>query len=624
VCDLNKGGDYLDFIKIRLMKLVRNKSVVSIIYILSTRDRISLIILTLLTGLLAILDLIGVALIGIVASLSLTNLEGSKVGDRVSSFLQTFSLTQVEPKMQVLLLALVAVIAFTLKTILSMILVRKSMLFMARRSAEMSRQLIVRYFTNSVQTINKRPIQTTIYALTDGVTRIMIGVFGTATVLASDIVLVLILAIGLFIIDPISAVSASIIFGGLAYTLYRTMHVKVSHLAQKGGALRIEGSQKIYETISAYRELLVRDRRGYYVNKIGDLRLDLANYNARMSFMVLLNKYIFEIVLVIGILGLAFYQVSTSSIPRALATISIFVAASTRIMPAILRLQTSVLTLKSSLAEATPTQILINEVLSITPQHFQDRGLIRDHGGFVPEIKASRIFFGYEKNREVLKEIDFSVKSGEFVAIVGGSGAGKTTLVDLILGALEPTSGYVEISGDQPIKTYAKWPGAVAYVPQDCPVINGSIRENLGLGYDLSEISDEFCWESLKIAQLSDFVRNLQFGLDTHVGDRGTQLSGGQRQRLGIARAMITRPKLLILDEATSALDGITEFEIADSLKNIQTEVTLLLVAHRLSTIKDADRIYLLSESRVSAVGTFSQLKATSEEFASQARLMGL
>ena len=213
---------------------------------------------------------------------------------------------------------------------------------------------------------------------------------------------------------------------------------------------------------------------------------------------------------------------------------------------------------------------------------------------------------------------------GEFVAIVGSSGAGKTTLVDLMLGALEAKTGEIEIAGCSPRETFSKWPGSVAYVPQDSPIINGTIRENLGLGYPLQEVSNEICWESLKLARLEEFVETLPNKLDSFVGDRGTQLSGGQRQRLGIARALITSPKLLILDEATSALDGITESEIADSLRNIKAQTTLIIIAHRLSTIKEADRVYFMDRGTVKGVGTFSELKSKIPEFLVQAELMGL
>jgi ATP-binding cassette, subfamily B, bacterial PglK len=193
-----------------------------------------------------------------------------------------------------------------------------------------------------------------------------------------------------------------------------------------------------------------------------------------------------------------------------------------------------------------------------------------------------------------------------------------------MLGALDAQTGIVEISGLHPRSTFARWPGAVSYVPQDSPVIEGTIKENLGLGFLASDIKDEYCWDSLRTARLDDFVLSLPNQLETFVGDRGTRLSGGQRQRLGIARALMTNPKLLILDEATSSLDGLTEFEISEALRGLKGEITLIVIAHRLSTVVNADRIYLLEAGSVKGVGTFVDLKTNHPEFLTQAELMGL
>jgi ABC-type multidrug transport system fused ATPase/permease subunit len=311
--------------------------------------------------------------------------------------------------------------------------------------------------------------------------------------------------------------------------------------------------------------------------------------------------------LVFSALLLAFYQFSVNSAFRALATITVFIAASTRITPAILRLQQGFLRMKSAIAEARPTIQLIEDLSSVTAEKLKIKLLSRSHQGFIPSVSVSNLSFSYIPSHAVLDRVNFRAGPGEFIAIVGGSGAGKTTLVDLILGALEAQDGEISISGNPPKLSFARWPGAVAYVPQDSPVINGTI-----------------CWEALQVAHLGDFVKTLSHQLDTFVGDRGTSLSGGQRQRLGIARALITRPKLLFLDEATSSLDGVTEYEISESLKKFRGEMTLVVIAHRLSTVVNADRIYFLERGKVKSFGTFEELKTNTPEFLEQAKLMGL
>jgi ABC-type multidrug transport system fused ATPase/permease subunit len=591
---------------------------------MSARDRFILVIVTGITILLALLDLFGVLLVGVIGSLSLTGISNGTSGDRVTKVLQFLQIEELDFESQIVVIGLIAGILLVTKTVFSLFLFRKVLFFMARRSAALSSSLISKYFTIPVSEINQRSAQTSIYALTSGVNSIMVGVIGASVALISDVALLIVMGIGLFFIDPISAISTMLIFGLLTSFLYKSISKKVQGFGEQQGVLNIESSQRIFEAISAYRELLVRDRRDYYAQQIGGLRHKLADGVASISFMNNISKYILEIILVFSALILAYYQFATSTAFRAAATITIFIAASTRIIPAILRLQQGLLGMKVHLAEAKPTISLIEELSKIPSKEFNLKGLSRSHSYFSPKVRASNISFSYEQGKDVLKNVNFQTDPGEFVAIVGESGAGKTTLIDILLGALDAQSGFVEISDFPPRSSFSRWPGAVSYIPQDCPVINGTIKDNLGLGYPSSEIVDEYCWESLKLARLDEFVKSLPNQLETQVGDRGTRLSGGQRQRLGIARSLITNPKLLILDEATSSLDGITESEISESLRSLKGEITLIVIAHRLSTVVDADRIYYIRGGIVRGEGTFAHLKENHPEFLTQAKLMGL
>ena len=210
------------------------------------------------------------------------------------------------------------------------------------------------------------------------------------------------------------------------------------------------------------------------------------------------------------------------------------------------------------------------------------------------------------------------------MAFVGPSGAGKTTVIDVLLGVLKPDTGSVLISGVAPLIAVAKWPGAVSYVPQDVVIAAGTIRENVGLGYPVEIASDELVLSALKVANLEEFVLGLPEGMDSQVGERGAKLSGGQRQRLGIARAMFTKPNLLVMDEATSALDGETEEGITRAIQAMRGKTTIVMIAHRLSTVRDADVVVYMDKGMILAQGNFSEVRDSIPNFDRQAKLMGL
>jgi ABC-type multidrug transport system fused ATPase/permease subunit len=174
------------------------------------------------------------------------------------------------------------------------------------------------------------------------------------------------------------------------------------------------------------------------------------------------------------------------------------------------------------------------------------------------------------------------------------------------------------------LEAIEKWPGAIAYVPQDVLIINGSIRENVALGYPLENATDKLVNDALRIASLADFVDSLPDALETNLGERGARLSGGQRQRIGIARALFTKPKLLVLDEATSSLDSMTEESISNDIKSLKGSTTVIIIAHRLSTVKDADRVVYIEQGRILAVGTFDEVRSLVPDFDKQARLTGI
>jgi ABC-type branched-subunit amino acid transport system ATPase component len=251
--------------------------------------------------------------------------------------------------------------------------------------------------------------------------------------------------------------------------------------------------------------------------------------------------------------------------------------------------------------------------------------LISGYPDFDATVHIQGVSYTYQDApAPALIDVTVSVPAGKSAAFVGSTGAGKSTLTDILLGVLDPELGQVEISGLSPKAATYRWPGAIGYVPQAVALVAGSVRDNVALGMPRDLVDDELVWDALRRAHLADFLIENREGLDTSVGERGFRLSGGQRQRLGIARALYTRPKLLVLDEATSALDAETEQAIVQTLAELEGEVTTITVAHRLATVRNCDELVFLQHGRVVGRGNFDEVREQAEEFDRQASLLGL
>lgn len=602
------------------------KSIISrSIRVLSRSDRKKVFGVVVIQISFGLLDLAGVALVGILGALAITGSQSKEPGNRVSAALRILNLENQDLQTQATAVGLLAAFFLILKTVLSVIFVRKTIFFLSRRSANISSNLISRVLAQPLVNLQSRSMQQTLYGVTTGVESIVVGVLNTSVLIISDVSLLLILATGLFLVDPIVAISTFIVFSSIGFILFRLLQVRATSLGEHQRALSIESSEKTLEVLNSYREIVVRNRRAYYALELGKIRKNLAEVEAERNFMPNISKYVIEVTVVLGSLAIAALQFVVNDAAHAVAVLSVFTAASTRIAPAVLRLQQGAITIKSNIGSASPTLDLVEEFAGLSSEKLTVTQLDFVHDGFKAEISLKNVSLSYpNKTKPAIDSISLEISSGEIVAFVGPSGAGKTTVIDLILGVLEPDSGTARIQGLKPLDAIQKWPGAVGYVPQDVMISNGTIRENVSLGFNKVEFSDNDIWRALEVAQMADFIQTLPDGLDTRVGDRGAKLSGGQRQRLGIARAMFTQPKLLVLDEATSSLDGSTEASITEAVNNLKGGMTIVIIAHRLSTIKESDRVFYLSQGRLEKFGTFDEVRNAIPEFEEQAQLMGL
>jgi ABC-type multidrug transport system fused ATPase/permease subunit len=488
-----------------------------------------------------------------------------------------------------------------------------------------SADLIAKLLSQPLLIVQSKTTQETLYAVTSGVSAIAIQVIATSLIWVADLALLVVMMVGLLVVDPVTAIATVIVFLIVGYFLYKFMHVRAGNLGFENTAMSIKSNEKIVEVFASYRESVVRNRRVYYAREIGKLRYSLANTSAELGFLPYVSKYIIETTVVVGAVLIGAAQFVFQDASHAVATLAIFLAAGTRIAPSVLRLQQGMITIKSGLGVASPTLDLIDALgnVSISEDSYDKVDII--HEGFNPEIVIDNVSLTYPgKTMPAISKVSLTIPTGTSVAFVGPSGAGKTTMIDILLGVLIPDDGTVLVSNLPPLLAVAKWPGAVAYVPQDVVIASGSIRENIALGYPIEEATDALVMRALKVAHLDEFVASLPNGLDTQVGERGARISGGQRQRLGIARAMFTHPHLLVLDEATSSLDGETEASISEAIHALRGLTTVVIIAHRLSTVRNVDKVVYLSNGKALATGTFEEVRKVVPDFDFQAKIMGL
>lgn len=581
-----------------------------------------LIQISLLQLILGALDLLGVAVIGIIGALSVAGVKSQIPAGNLYSLISITNLDKFPFQLQIAILGILAVFILVTKTVISAIFTKKIFQFLGAQGAELSAQIMKSILSKSILFAKTRNIQELIYISSSGTNALSIGVLGGAITLLADISLTIVIGCALLVIDPFIAILTYILFGVVLYALNRATSENSINFGKKFAEYSIQSNRLFEESLGLFREIKLSNHNNHVVSKLHSLRRQLSSTAAEVAFLPNLSKYVIESSILIGALFICAFQFLAQDSSHAVATLAVFIAAGTRIAPALLRIQQSILVIKNSSGTALGTVQLISE-LQEEPDNLSS-SLIKTDVEFLPVIKTQKLSFKFSNSGEyLLSNLSFEIKPGSRVAIVGPSGSGKTTLVDLLLGIIPPSSGTVHVSGINACDASRVWPGAIGYVPQDVWLIDGSIRENILLGWEgaIGEIELE---SIVNLAQLTQTLQELPLGLETKVGTNGQSLSGGQRQRIGIARALLTKPKLLVLDEATSALDSNSENLISKSISKLEKGTTVLMIAHRLVSIKDFQRVIYIDKGTILADGTFAEVRSQLPDFDNQADLLGL
>ncbi len=420
-------------------------------------------------------------------------------------------------------------------------------------------------------------------------------------------------------------VTAAITFGYLglvAAVMYWVVNRKSLEAGRVNQTFSFRVATLISEMVGALKEITLRQREGEAAGVVRAARRRSTIARANISFIRSAPRFVLETALIGGIVlvGGAAYLMNGPN--QAFSAISLFALAGFRMIPSL----TSVQSILAETSSTLPQTQLVLQDIAAAEKHlatFESLGntpLPADPGA----LEFAGVTFTYDgAERPAVSNATLSIPIGSSLGLVGSSGAGKSTMIDLILGLLVPSSGTITLGGQDLRDVLRDWRSRVGYVPQDVALFDATIAQNVALtwsqDYDVAQVE-----RALRLAQLWDVVQDRPGGIEARIGERGMALSGGQRQRLGIARALYTNPLVLVLDEATSALDTATEDAIAGAIRNLHGEVTIVSVAHRLSTIRGYDQICFMRAGEIAAVGSFDEVVAAEPEFELQARLAGL
>jgi ATP-binding cassette, subfamily B, bacterial PglK len=428
----------------------------------------------------------------------------------------------------------------------------------------------------------------------------------------AETIMVLAILVLLVSLAPAATGLAVFVIGGAALLMLRVIQPRLKRLGRRSHQLQRDSLETLQQSLHGIRDIKVLGRESAFVRRYERARFGLARVEYLRSTATELPKTIMELAL-LGFILVVFggSVLLDGGAGGTVSVLGLFAYAGLRLQPSLQRIIAGLNNLKFSSAPIADLDRDLRQIGELSPAPPASSAL-----PFERELRLQGVCFRYEAgHRNALTDIDLVVEPGQVLGICGPTGGGKTTLVDVITGLLEPTSGTVTVDGADLRERAREWQRNLGVVPQMVFLTDEPVRENIALGVPRNRIDDAAVNEAIDLAQLRTFVDSLPDGLDTIVGERGVRISGGQRQRVAIARALYRRPNVLIFDEGTSALDNTTEHELMSALARLRGDHTILLVAHRLSTVVNADQIAFIENGRLSGLGTYSELLTTNVSF---------
>lgn len=420
--------------------------------------------------------------------------------------------------------------------------------------------------------------------------------------LISEAVTCLFLIIFLMMNDALTTTLILVLMAVFLYLVFYVFKKKLIRLGQRERTANASINKSILQAFQGIKEIKAADREEYFIDEYDTAYREMVTVGRRQSLLKLAPRPMMETVMICGLLGFVSLRIYLGGdMGSFIPTLSVFAVAAIRMLPSFNRISGNLGIILSNKASAEALCGDLKEMEAADGSEIKRGDESKEPAmGFNKAVRLEDVSFAYpgRPNDKVLDGVSLEIPRNSSVAFIGPTGAGKTTIADIILGLLRPGSGRVMADDTDIHENIRAWHTLIGYIPQDIYLIDGTVKENVAFGIRASKVSDEEIWEALGKAQASEFVEALPEKLESKVGPDGVQLSGGQRQRIGIARALLRKPEILVLDEATSALDNDTESAVMDAINAFSGTGTLIIIAHRLSTIEGCDKVYEVRDGK--------------------------
>ena len=545
-----------------------------------------------------IFETLGVSIVIPIISV-VTNPEGIMENEWVSLICTVLNISSAKEMIVVLMCGMMAI--FVLKNIYLLLVSYVQIRFVYNSQYQLRMEVLQKLLARPYEYFLDIDTSVTIRLMETDIKNVFV-MLSTVMSMVSEIIIAIFLVVAIFVVNPFVTCTVFVILAGTVIVSTKFFRPRIHKLGQDALNENSSMHKWLIQALQGIKDVKIGQNEGFFCNKYSESSSKYTKSEKTNTFISYIPRTLTETFFMVGMLSVILVLIMQGvEMTKLLPQLSAFAVAAIRLLPASNRL----IGYRNGLSYCQPSLDSVLEFLKTIDKQYEEKPMHDKKNSllFSSVIEIKDVEYRYPGvNKSVFRDANMKIHFGRAIGIIGTSGAGKTTIVDVLIGLLCPCAGQVLVDGIDIRQNYYGWLDMIGYIPQTIYLIDDTIMANVGLGVQDEDISEEMIWKALEEAQMAEYVQSLPEGIHTRIGERGIRLSGGQRQRLGIARALYKDPGVLIFDEATSALDNETEKAIMESINKLHGRKTMIIIAHRLTTIEDCDEVYRVQNGRIERV----------------------